>query len=68
MRLGRVSLRMEYVIDLDNENMVYEARDCIVSDVDEMVKFDEYDHYIKYEEDGNLSERDIPSFLIAEDD
>ena len=63
-RLGRVSLSVGYTVDLDNQEMVDEAKNCVVEDVMSMVKYNECDSWIKVEEDELLEEGDIPEFLM----
>lgn len=41
MRIGIVKFAVEYVVDLDNPDMVEEARACVYEDVANAVKYDE---------------------------
>jgi len=68
MRLGKIKLGMEYVVDLDNQSMVEEAKGCLFEDLMNAVKYDELGAAIDIEEDVNnvLSEKDIPDFLKSE--
>ena len=63
MRLGKVCIKIEYVVDLDNEDMVEEAKACLFEDVMNAVKYDEIDSNINVVEDQSLTENDIPDFL-----
>ena len=62
-RLGRVIIRTSYVVDLDNDSMIEEARDCLYEDVMNAVKFDELQNYIEVVEDKKAKVSDIPDFL-----
>ena len=63
MRLGKVYIPTHYVVDLDNESMVSEARECMYEDLMNAVKYDELTNWIESTEDSSLSEEDIPEFL-----
>ncbi len=66
MRLGKVVIKNEYVVDLDNKEMVEEATDCLFEDVMNAAKYDELGLWIRTVEDSSLSEADIPEFLKGE--
>lgn len=66
MRLGKVYISSEYVVDLDNESMVNDAKICISEDIVNAVKYNELESYIKVKEDAGLFEADIPEFLIGD--
>jgi hypothetical protein len=63
MRLGKVYISSEYVVNLDDESMVNEAKECMLEDLMNAVKFDELPNWIQVVEDNSLSETDIPDFL-----
>jgi hypothetical protein len=64
MRLGKITFDLEYVVDLDNEDMVEYAKTCIYEDVMSAMKYNEIQNYIKVgDEDKSLTEDDIPAFL-----
>jgi hypothetical protein len=64
MRLGKITFDLEYVVDLDNEEMVEYAKNCIYEDVMSAMKYNEIQNYIKVgDEDKSLTEDDIPAFL-----
>lgn len=68
-RLGIVKIDVGYVVDLDNEDMVDSAKDALCEDAINAVKYDEIYSWIEiYENDGTLKEKDIPAFLIGEED
>jgi len=64
MKLGKVGITYFYVVDLENETMIDEAKDCIFEDIMNAVKNDELENYIGVIEDKErLSEESIPEFL-----
>ena len=65
MRLGKVSITHEYVVDLDNKDMVDHAKESLKEDIDSMVKYNEVDHAISIIKNSKgLSQNDIPEFLL----
>ncbi|MFA5445905.1 MAG: hypothetical protein WC262_13125 [Bacteroidales bacterium] len=70
MRVGRVFLNIEYIVDLDNEEMVQAAKEFIQDDVADMVKYNEYNGYIEREElflDASFITQALAE-MFAEDD
>ncbi|MCX5802600.1 MAG: hypothetical protein NTU69_03535 [Proteobacteria bacterium] len=70
MRIGRVFLKLEYVVDLDNKAMVEQARDILYDDIIKVATgkaVDDIDALIKEEEDKSLSEDDISPLLLEEE-
>lgn len=65
MRVGTVSIVISYPVDMDNEDMVLHATDCLLEDVSNAIKFNEMALYVKVKEDKTLTEKDIPEFLRA---
>ena len=68
MRLGKVYLSETYVVDLDDEEMIEHAREAIYEDVRYAVLHEEISSWIDIKEDTSLNEKDIPSFLIEEEE
>jgi len=68
MRLGRVVISMAYVVDLDNDDMVQEAKDCLYEDVMNAVKYEEIGTYMDVMEDKKAKPGDIPEFLVHKED
>lgn len=66
MRLGRVVLNMGYVVDLDNDDMVIQAREALYSDIMSLVKYDEIGESIETVEDSSLKKEQIPDFLTED--
>ena len=62
-RVGRVILTMQYYVDLDDPEMIADAKDCIVEDVCHAVKFHEIDQWIDVEEAPDATEANIPEHL-----
>jgi|GEM_PF-1016816 len=70
MRIGRVFLKLEYVVDLDNMAMVEQARDILYDDIIRVATgkaVDDIDALIREEEDESLSEDDISPLLLEEE-
>jgi len=64
MRLGKITLDFEYVVDLDDEEMVEHAKNCLYEDIMNSSKYGELFDYISVgNEDKSLVPHDIPSFL-----
>jgi hypothetical protein len=63
-RYGRVTFSISYVVDLDDEEMVYEAKDMVAEDVQSAIMHGEVMAYIKAEPDATATEADIHDYLI----
>jgi len=59
MRMGKVQIGLEYIVDLDNPDQVIIAREFIYDDLVYGIKYDEIDSHIEIVEDASLSEHDI---------
>lgn len=69
MRLGKVKIEIEYVVDLDNDDMVSEAKNAIYEDLMNAVKYNElFNHIEVTDEDKTLKKEDIAGFLKEEED
>lgn len=67
MKLGKVKIELEYVVDLDNEDMVNDAKNYMYEDIMNIVKYEELFDIIEVtDEDKTLKEEDIPEFLIED--
>lgn len=66
MRMGRVVIRIEvgYAVDLDNPNMVREAKDWAYEDVTDIIESGDIYDMVKMEEAPSLTEHDIHSGLL----
>lgn len=67
-RLGRVYIDFGYIVDLDNEEMVEDAKQCLIDDLTNAFKYGEVDQYIDVEEAPDAHEDAIPEFLIDPQD
>ena len=68
-RLGTVTLKISYIVDLDNPSMVDRAKESIREDVEEAMNRNEVDSHIQItHDDGTLQESQIPAFLLPADD
>lgn len=67
-KLGRVEFKISYVVDLENENMIDEARQCVYEDVMNAVKYDEVAENIDVKDDPSAKTEDIPEFLTEQID
>jgi len=63
MRLGRVKINREYIVDLDNQEMVDHAKESVCEDFSEMLKSDTVYDSVIVEPAPDASENDIPDFL-----
>jgi hypothetical protein len=65
-RLGRVVFDLGYVVDLDDREMIEEARTSIVEDIYSAIKYGELDQYIEIRDDpeATADEADIAEFLL----
>jgi hypothetical protein len=59
---------MSYVVDLDNQDMVEEAKQCLYEDMCNAVKYEEMAANIEVCSDKKLKESDIPEFLLPEEE
>lgn len=66
MRLGRVCVSHSYVVDLDDKDMVQEAKDCLYEDLMNSYKYDEVWNNISVKADKKAKKSDIPEFLRKE--
>jgi hypothetical protein len=67
MRLGKVQIGLEYIVDLDNVCQVELAREFIHDDLAYAIKYDEVDSHIEIVEDASLTEADINQNVISPD-
>lgn len=67
-RLGRIQLNLSYVVDLNDNEMVQTAKECLFEDINSMVKYNELWEAITIKEDSKAKESDISSFLLKENE
>lgn len=65
-RYGKVEFKISYVVDLDDQIMVDDAKQCVFEDVMNAVKYDEVVNYIDAAEDPTAKAEDVPEFLREE--
>ena len=68
MKLGKIGITHAYVVDLENADMVADARASIYEDMMNAVKYNELENCIGVIKDNTqISEEDIPEFLKDEE-
>jgi len=70
MRIGRVFMKLEYIVDLDNTGMVERARDMLYDDIIKIAAgkaTDDIDALIQEEPDPSLTEDDISPLVLEEE-
>ena len=67
-KMGRVVLNFGYVVDLNNQEMVDHAKDCLFEDVCSAIKYDEVADWIDVVDDPNATPEEIPEFLLEEEE
>ena len=63
MKLGKVKISHEYVVDLEKPDQIDDAKEALYTDLMNAVKFDEVYSLINVEEAPEATESDIPDFL-----
>ena len=66
MKLGRISLDLNYIVDMDNEEMVRHAIEALYEDLMQGVKYGDLANWIRISEDKDAKEDMIPEFLLDE--
>jgi hypothetical protein len=64
MKLGKIVLDLSYVVDLNDQDMVDQAKECIYEDIMNAYKYNEIHNYIEVIESPESKESDIPEFLL----
>lgn len=67
MKLGRVTLNLDYVVDMDNDQMVKQAIECFYEDLMAGYKYDNIMNWIDVVEDKDATEDMIPEFLLEKE-
>lgn len=67
MKLGRVTLNLDYVVDMDNPEMVRQATECFYEDLMAGYKYDNIMNWIDVVEDNTATEDMIPEFLLEKE-
>lgn len=64
-RLGRVYIDFGYIVDLDNPEMVEDAKQCLFDDLTNAFKYGEIEQYIDIEDaPPGTTDDAIPEFLL----
>ncbi len=66
-RLGRVEFNIGYVVDFDDDDMISHAKDAILEDVINALYEGLRYNIIHNSKKDNMTEGDIPSFLLDDD-
>jgi len=66
MKLGRISLDLNYIVDMDNEDMVRHATEALYEDLMQGIKYGDLADWIRISEDKDAKEEMIPEFLLEE--
>jgi len=70
MNLAKVCISHHYIVDLDNADMVEEAKNALYEDIMNSVKYNElFSHIdvITQEDSNKWADTDIPEFLNGRD-
>lgn len=67
MKLGRVCLDLNYIVDMDNDEMVKHAVESLYEDLMQGVKYGNISDWIDVIEDKNATEDMIPEFLLEKE-
>jgi hypothetical protein len=67
MKMGRVILDINYIVDMDNEDMVKHAIESLYEDLMQGVKYGNITDWIDVVEDKNATEDMIPEFLLEKE-
>jgi hypothetical protein len=64
MKLGRICVDLNYIVDMDNEEMVRHATEALYEDLMQGIKYGDLTNWIRISEDKNAKEDMIPEFLL----
>ena len=67
MKMGRVCLDLNYIVDMDNDDMVKQAVECLYEDIMQGVKYGNLSNWIDVIEDKNANPSMIPDFLLEKE-
>jgi hypothetical protein len=66
MKLGRVCVDLNYIVDMDNDEMVRHATEALYEDLMQGIKYGDLANWIRVSEDKDAKEDMIPEFLLEE--
>jgi len=64
MKLGRICVDLNYIVDIDNDEMVRHATEALYEDLMQGIKYGDLVNWIRVSEDKNATEDMIPEFLL----
>jgi hypothetical protein len=67
MKLGRICVDLNYIVDMDNDEMVRHATEALYEDLMQGVKYGDLANWISISEDKNAKEDMIPEFLLEKE-
>jgi len=67
MKLGRICVDLNYIVDIDNDEMVRHATEALYEDLMQGVKYGNITNWIDVIEDKNAKEDMIPEFLLEKE-
>lgn len=67
-RMGKVRILLEYAVDLNDDAMVQNAKECLYEDLMSIMKYNEALDWIGVVENPEVSYDEIPEFLLGERD
>jgi hypothetical protein len=67
MKLGRICVDLNYIVDMDNDEMVRHATEALYEDLMQGVKYGDLANWISVSEDKNATEDMIPEFLLEKE-
>jgi hypothetical protein len=66
MKLGRICVDLNYIVDMDNDEMVRHATEALYEDLMQGIKYGDLANWIRISEDKDAKEDMIPEFLLEE--
>jgi hypothetical protein len=66
MKLGRICVDLNYIVDMDNDEMVRHATEALYEDLMQGIKYGDLADWIRISEDKDAKEEMIPEFLLEE--
>ena len=67
MKLGRICVDLNYIVDMDNDEMVRHATEALYEDLMQGIKYGDLANWIRISEDKNAKEDMIPEFLLEKE-
>jgi len=66
MKLGRICVDLNYIVDMDNDEMVRHATEALYEDLMQGIKYGDLADWIRISEDKDAKQEMIPEFLLEE--